>query len=59
MEAGTTIEGRGSATEGVEVTGVTDWHALGADGECCCSIVDRLRDGGRKEDGVFDAVIGE
>ena len=59
MEASTAIEGRGSAIIGPEVTGVTDWCALGAEGERCRSKVGRSWDGGRKEDGVFDTVIRE
>ena len=59
MEASTAIEGRGSAIKRLEVTGLTDWRALGAEGERCRSKVGRSWDGGRKEDGVFDTVISE
>ena len=59
MEASTAIEGRGSAVKGIEVTGMTDWRALGAEGELCRSKVGRSWDGGWKEDGVFDAVFSE
>ena len=59
MEASTAIEGRGSAVSGIEVTGVTDWPALGAEGERCRSNVGVWGNGGWKEDGVFDTVISE
>ena len=59
MEASTAIEGRGSAVGGFEVTGPTDWRTLGAEGERCRSKIGRSWDGGRKEGGVFDAVVSE
>ena len=59
MEARTAIKGCGSAAKCIEVTGVTDWRALGTEGECCRSKVGILWDGGWKKDGVFDTIFSE